>query len=224
MVEAVDSIYNLQEPAILAHPALDEPRRFGVKGKETGEPKYQGNLMLEPKSKDADALKALAIQVAKAAYPGRDIGAEFRAGKFALPFQSGTKLADARKAKLEAAGKSTDGEWQRDKLIIPARSKFQPRLGGFEKGHVVDYEGPAIALNIKKFFFGAEVYAQVNLVAYKGVGANPDGVTAYLNMVVATGKGTRITSAKSASEVFSGYAGRVSDEDPTAGGDDEIPF
>ena len=89
---------------------------------------------------------------------------------------------------------------------------------------MVDYEGPAIALNIKKFFFGAEVYAQVNLVAYKGVGANPDGVTAYLNMVVATGKGTRITSAKSASEVFSGYAGRVSDEDPTAGGDDEIPF
>lgn len=223
MADKVDGIYNLTKPAILAHPNLDEPKPFMRDGKPQGEPKYGGSLALDPEGDDAKAIKALAVQVAKSQWPNRDIGADFRAGKFALPFQNGSKLADDRKAKKEAAGKPADGEWQRGKLIIPARSKFAPRLAGIVNGHVVDFDGPAIAANIKMFYFGAEVLAQINLVPYKGVGANPDGVTAYLNMVLATGKGERISSAKSAAEVFSGYVGHVSQEDPTAGSD-EIPF
>ena len=131
------------------------------------------------------------------------------------------RLADRRK---EKAGKE-DGEYQRGKVIIAARSKYEPKLSGIQAGKVVDYEGDARKLHEKDFFFGAECLAQINFVAYDGVGANPDGVTAYLNMVFVTGKGTKIAGGASAAEAFKGYAGTVSNEDVTGDTlDDEIPF
>ena len=226
MTEKVDGIFNFAKPALLGPiPALDEPKAFMRDGKAQGEPKYSASLSLDPESDDAKGLKALAVQVAKAAFPGRDIGADFRAGKFALPFQNGTKLADDRNAKRGAAGKSADGDWQRGKLVIQARSKFAPRLAVILNGKVTDLDTPLLVQqNLKKFYFGAEVLAQLNLVAYKGVGANPDGVTAYLNILMANGKGTPLSTARSAADVFSGYAGHATDEDPTKGAEDDIPF
>jgi hypothetical protein len=47
-------------------------------------------------------------------------------------------------------------------------------------------------------------------------------VTAYLQQVVSSGQGKQI-GGKLASETFTGFAGKVVDEDPTTG-DDEIPF
>lgn len=212
-----EGLYSFTEPVVMAHPALFEPRGFGKKGKETGEPKYSANFVFNPDSADLKAMKALAVKVARAKWPDRDLKT------LQFPFANGDKLADKRKAK---SGKD-DGAYQRGKVVIAARSKYEPRLAGIENGKIVDYEGEARIKAKPKFYFGVQVFAQVNFVAYEGVGNNPDGVTAYLNMVFSTGKGEKIAGGASAAETFKGYVGHVSAEDPTAGAeqlDDEIPF
>lgn len=213
--QAIDGKFAITNPVILAHPHLFEAVAYKSNGKEKGEPKFGGNLIITP-GPELDALKAKAAAVAKAKWPTRALG------DLKFPFASGDKLADKRKAK---SGKD-DGAYQRGKVVINAKSKYRPRLAIVANGRIVDLEDEAaIAQHKSKFFFGAEVLAEVNFVAYE----NPekDGVTAYLNLVLATGKGTRIAGGASASEVFKGYQGSVSAEDPTAGAvelDDEIPF
>lgn len=203
--EAVSGIYNLTEPVVMTFPNLLTPKAFGQKGKESGELKYSANFSFNPDSADLKAMKATAVRIARAKWPGRELK------ELCFPFSNGTKLADDAKANKK------DREFYRDKVIVAARSKYEPRLSGIENGKVVDYEGDLRAQASKKFFSGAEVLAQVNFVAYKGVGRNPDGVTAYLNMVFTTGKGVRIGGGQTAAEVFKGYVGTISAEDPTAG-------
>jgi hypothetical protein len=220
---ATPGIYSLTKPVILAHPNLAVARAFGPKGRESGTPKFSANLVLDRDSDDLKALQALAAQVAKAKWPGRPFKDADPKKTIQFPFTNGDKLADKRKA----AGKS-DGEFQRGKVIIAARSKYAPRLSALQGGKVVDFEDEnARKAALPLFYFGAEVLAQLNLVAYDGVGANPDGVCAYLNMVFATGKGKRLSGGVSAAESFKGYAGTASYEDPTGGVDsldDEISF
>ncbi len=218
------STYNLTTPAILAHPNLFEPRAFGAKGKETGEKKYSANLVLDPadpkQKADIDGMKAMAAAVAKARWPGRDL----KTLKF--PFTSGDKLIAKRKEK-KGTTYSGDADFQTGKVIIAGRSKYEPRLALLEGGKLIDLDGPARAAAKQKFFFGCEILAQVNFVAYDGVGANPDGITCYLNMVVSLNKGTRLSGGASAAETFRGYVGHTSAEDPTGGeqiADDDIPF
>lgn len=214
--EAISGIYNLTEPVVMTFPNLLTPKKFGQKGKETGEPKYSANFSFNPDSADLKGMKAVAARVARAKWPGRDFK------ELAFPFSNGTKLADDAKANKK------DREYYRGKVVVAARSKYEPHLSGIENGVAVDYENEARQAAAKKFFSGVEVLAQVNFVAYKGVGKNPDGITAYLNMVFTTGKGVRIAGGQTAAEVFKGYVGTISAEDPTAGAaadlDDEIPF
>lgn len=216
--EKTAGIYSLTEPVVMSHPALFEARGFGKKGKETGELKFSANFVFNKDSKDLAAMKALAVKVARAKWPNVDLK------KLKFPFADGTVLADRRKAKAN----KDDGAFQRDKIVVAARSKYEPKLAGFENGVLTDYEDAAMRAKAKsKFFFGAEVLAQFNFVAYDGVGANPDGVTAYLNMVLATGKGERLSQGQSAAQAFGGYVGKASTEDPTGASvsaDDEIPF
>ena len=200
-----DGIYNLTKPVILAHPSLHEARPFGKKGKETGEPKFSANFVFPPDHPDFAGLKQVAIAVAKARWPDRS------PKELKFPFVDGTKQAEKRKEKAN----KDDGEYQRGMIVMAARSKYEPRLAGIENGKVVDYVGPARIAAKSKFYFGVEVLAQFNFAAYDGVGANPDGVTAYLNMVLTTNKGKRLTSAASAAETFKGYVGSASPEDPT---------
>lgn len=209
-------IFTLMKPVVMTHPTLFEARGFGKKGKETGEPKFSANFLFDPSSEDLAGMKKVAAQVARAKWPGRD----FKELKF--PFSSGDKIADRRK---EKSGKD-DSEFTRGKIAVSARSKYEPRLSGVENGKIAEYEGDARLKAKAKFYFGVEVLAQFNFVAYGGVGANPDGVTAYLNMVHTTNRGERLGSGSSATEVFKDYVGHTSQEDPTAGQatDDEIPF
>lgn len=218
MTEAQAGIFNLTSPVVMTFPNLFAPKAFkGKTGKDLGEPKYSANLVFDPASQDFLDIKALVAKLARAKWPGVDFKT------LVLPFINGTKSADDRKAK----GKD-DNEWMRGKVAIPARSKFQPRLSGVENGRIVDYEDEAVqAAKKAKFFFGAEVLAQLNLVAYDPVGSNGRaGVTAYLNMVMVTGKGTKLSGGATAAETFKGYAGAASMEDPTGGAglDDQIPF
>lgn len=214
-------LYSLTAPAIMAHPHLFEARSF--KGK--GEPKFDANFVLDANHPDLAPIKNVIKEVAQAAEPGVAIDA------FGKPLKSGSKLADKRKA--ERGGKYRDeAEYQRDKVVIIARSKYAPNLSVLDNGQVVELrDNEALRAKYKnKFFFGAEAIAEFRFVWYPATkeGDKP-GVTAYLQSVLVTGKGTRLTGARPATEAFSGYLGKVSSEDPTIGvgeasDGDEIPF
>ena len=202
-----DGYYTMTEPAVMAHPALHKPRAFKNNGKDVGEPKYGLSIVLDPKSPEWPAIKAHAAAVAKAAF-GTVEGVKF-------PFKKGDTLADQRKAK----GKE-DGEFQRGKVVLAARSKFPPKLAGMENGRLVDYDtDEKIAASSRKFYFGAEVLALLNFFTTDIKGEKR--VSVYVNAVMVTGKGTKLGGGASAAETFSGYRGAISAEDPT---DDEIPF
>lgn len=230
-----EGVYASTALALLSFPNLDEARAVkGKNGKDTGEPKFSANLEMLPENPDLAAAKALCLKLAKAKWPGRAFGKEAalvddngnpKQATFQFPFTSGDKHAD----KAKAAGK--EREWSRGKVVLTARSKFEPRLSAIIGGKVVEFEGDARLVAAKKHFYtGAEVLWEVNFQAYDGVGQNGvDGVTAYLNMVLASGKGSKIAGGgRSAADVFKGYVGTVSGVDPTAGLgadlDDEIPF
>ena len=218
-------LYTLTEPVLLSHPTLFEAKKFKdpKTGKESGEPKFSANFVFDADSADLKALKKMAAAVAQAKWPGRDVKT------LVFPFKDGTKLADERKAKVEKANKTADGEFQRGKVVLVTRSKFPARLSFIDNGRIVDVDDPLDASEAKvikaksMLFFGAMVLGQFRFVTHE-VGSNTPGVNCYPQMILATGKGTRLTTAKSASETFKGYVGSVSSEDPTSGLDDEIPF
>lgn len=214
-------------PVVMAHPTLITPRKFGPKGKETGEPKFSANFIFDPASADLKALKDGTIALIRGEWPTLDIGGALKEKKLQIPFSDGTDAANARAKECEAKGKKADGEYQRGKTNLVARTKHPPRLAVILNGKVLDLDTEALrAAHAGQFFFGAEVLAQVTLTTHDAVGANPPGVNAYLDMVLATGKGERLAGGASASEVFKGYAGSYSAENPNKGPvrDDEIPF
>ena len=210
MTEAIDGIYNLTQPVVMSFPQLFEAKAFQKNGKQAGEAKYSANFNFPNDSADLKAIKTLAAKLARAKWPDKPFG------DLVFPFTPGDKLADQREEK----GKN-DGDFMRGKTVVSARSKFEPRLSYIEKGKIIELETETAKLAAKsKFYPGVEVLAQFNLVAYDGVGQNKGGVTAYLNMVLSTNKGARIAGGQTASEVFKGYVGAVSAEDPTAPGTD----
>lgn len=226
-----EGVVSLNEPTMLTFPNLMEAKAVMKNGKPTGEPKFSSNFEFEPTAADLSALKAKALEVAKAKWPGRQFGKEAakvddngnaKMPTFMFPFSSGTELAD------KAKGKGKDREFSRGKAVLTARSKYEPRLSVIEGGKLVEKEGDARKAAARMFYSGCLCLAQFNFVAYDGVGQNPDGVTAYLNMVCSLNKGDRLTGGASAAEVFKGYVGTTSAEDPTQGMqsalDDEIGF
>jgi len=211
MSTAIDGIFNFSKPVILTFQNLFVPRTFkDKKGNAKGDPKFDATFMFAPDHPDFDRFKALAGTVAKARWPGVSLATLHK------PWDTGDAKADKRKAKT---GKD-DSDFQRGLIVVIARSTFQPRLSYIENGAMVDLEAEAaVTANKRRFFAGAEVLAQLNLQPYESdLGAN--GVTAYLNIVVATGGGKPIPGiggGARGSDVFKGYAGTVSDRDPTAG-------
>lgn len=183
-------------------------------GKQKGEPKFSAIFVYPPESEDLKAMKALAVNVARAAWPGVDLK------EIQWPFKAGDKYNASREAKGKKPLPEIAG-----KAIITARSKYAPRLSGVENGNVVDYEDDAAKARAKaKFFSGVEVLTEYNFVATEVNGDK--NVSAYLNQVFTTNKGVRAAGGRTAAETFKDYIGHRSAEDPTAGADldDEIPF
>lgn len=231
MTEKSTFIYNFLAPQEMAHPTLDQPKKFKRKGKEVGEPKYSASYVLANDSEDLKGLKATALAAAASKWPGRNIVEDFKAGKFKLPFSSGDKLADAYVEKRKKDGKADDGraDFQRGKTVLKTSSIYPPALSGFVNGKVVDFDRESElykSTGKKMFYFGVQALAQVNFVPYDGVDGGIDGVTAYLGMVLSTNKGERRTGGQSAAEAFSGFVGHSTVEDPTAGEqvNDDIAF
>jgi hypothetical protein len=203
-------IFASTKPARLLFPKVDKAEPFKRNGKEVGDPKFSAGFMLDADNEDLAAIKAKALSVARAKWPGVD------PKTIDWPWKSGDKLAD------KAKEKGKNGEYQRGKVVLTARSKFRPRLAGLENGALVDYEtDAAIALAKPKFYFGAQVLYEVNFVAYEATREGErNGVNAYLNSVVTLNKGERLAGGPSAAETFKGYVGAATSEDPTTGSDD----
>lgn len=221
MTEAAktDGIFNFTQPSVMTFPVLFEAKAFKKNGKETGEPKFKASFLLPKDSDDLKAMKTLAAKLARIKWPDRPFS------ELLFPFASGDAMIEERRKK----GKD-DSEHLHGMVVLTAKSKYEPRLAYVEKNKIIDLETDTAKLAAKgKFYPGVEVLAQVNFVAYDGVGQNKSGVTAYLNMVLSTCKGARLSGGQVASEAFKGYVGSVSAEDPTAPGaggsiDDELPF
>lgn len=233
MSEVIDyaaATFTSDAPVLMSFPQLIVPKAVMKNGKATGEPKFSAGFEFTPDHVDLKRCKALCMKVASEKWPGRNFAAEAatvdkeglrRIPTFVFPFSTGDKLADAAKAK----GK--EREWSRGKAVLTARSIQEPKLSVIDGGRAIDLEGPARAAHAGKFYNGVEVLFQVYFKAYDGVGdTGADGVTAYLNMVVSTNKGAKLSGGgASAAEVFKGYIGTASGFDPTGASlDDEIPF
>lgn len=206
-------IFAMTRPGILAHPTLFTPKPFkGKNGKEKGEPKFASSIVLDTDHPDLAGIKSVIAAVARAAKPDVDLKT------LKTPLANGTVLADKRKA--SRGDKYTgEAEFQRGKAVVIARSKFAPGLSVLENGKIIEITDDVLKAKYKdKFFFGAEALAEWNFVWYDAVdeGGKP-GVTAYLNKILVTGKGTRIAGGRSAADAFSGFAGALSAEDPTGG-------
>lgn len=212
--------YTLTAPVLMAFPNLITPKQVAGKG----DPKFSANFVIAADHPDLAAIKSVVTRIAATRWPGRPVA------EIQIPLKSGTVMADKRLKQLQdkarADGKDpaavvSDGEYQRGKVVVTATSGEDrpPSLSVILNGKIVDLEDPALKVQHKdKFFFGAEVLAQINFATYDGNGSTiPDGITAYLSMVLSTGKGERIGGGqKPASEVFKGYAGSYSAEDPLA--------
>lgn len=186
------------------YPHFFEPRQMMINGKPKGEPKYEVDLLLEPESL-AD-LKTKAVQVARAKWPGRD----FKANPVKFPFKNG----DAIKAKQEAKGKK-GLDYLAGKAVIHATSTYPVQ--------VVDAQGNPI-LDKARVYGGCYGFAEITFAAYDGNGENiPDSVTTYINLAMKSRDGERI-GGRDAKTVFAGVIGKQTQEDPTEGLDDEIPF
>ncbi len=205
-------IFSLTCPVVMAFPTLLEAKAFMKNGKPNGEPKFGAAFIFPASHPDLPELKKALIAAARQKFPSIDLKT------LSLCLNTGEKEVEAARKATEAKGKVYDGkaDFMLGKLVVKARSKYRPALSFIEGNRVVEItDDAAVKQHIGKFFFGAEVLAQFNLVAYDGDARNPAGVTAYLNMVLATGKGTRIGGMqRSAADTFSGYIGSASAVDP----------
>lgn len=227
------------EPVPMAYPHVVVPHVFKRAGKPTGDPFYSGDFCFKPDSEELKQIKAIWQRLCEESFPGRlarEAG-ERKAAKAAglpaptnhlrFPIQDGTALANEDKKK----------EFLRGFAVISAKAYGDraPRLSGFANGAMVNYDDDAKKAHEKEFYAGVEVLVQFYFKTYEGTGKGEnkgrDGIAARLNMVFTTNKGKKFPtgSGPNPAEVFKGYQGKPSPEDPTAGqfddnGDDDIPF
>lgn len=156
-------------------------------------------VIVEPTPNDLKMLKGKAAECARAAYPGRDLK------DLVFPFK-----------------RSKDNP---DVAVIKARSDYAPSLSVLENGKVKELGTPVDLQNYRKWFFGgAKVLIGVTFRPYTVDGK--DGVSAKLGMVLSVAPSDK-SGGRAAAEVFKGYVGTISSEDPggfSTGLDDEISF
>lgn len=183
-------------------PNLFTARAVKIKGRETGEPKYGLSMLLDPT--EIGDLKTAAKTVALAKWPGRTLS------ELKFPFSDGDKLEAAQ------AEAGRDGKFYAGTIVLKASSKFKPVVVDTSRKDIIDHS---------RLYSGCYGYAELNFVAYDGVGQNPDGVTAYVNFVMKSRDGDRI-AGRDAKGVFAGISGGETEPVPSdlSAFDDEIPF
>jgi hypothetical protein len=220
----VSGIVHIMIPVVIGVCNLHTPKKYEGKGEE----KYGATFVMPPDHPDLKPIKDRIVALIKAKWPTLDIGAAIKGGNLMLPYQTGERAVAKYLANLAKKGKQPNDrlDWLKGQIVLKASSKYQPQLSVIQNGKVsAALEGAAITAFKGKFFTGAEALVELNLKAYDAIndGSKP-GITAYLSTVVVTGKGTRRGGGVDPSIAFASYKGSVSNEDPTAGMDDEIPF
>ena len=210
---AQPNLFTLTKAAPAFFMDLHEPKQFMKNGKPKGAAKYSINAVLKPDSEDLKTIAGMCKALADAAFAGQE-GYDWKTAE--KPYKKAETIIDARKKSKAKDGKEYSGDldWIAGTYTLKASSTFAPALSGLEGGRLVEYKTEeARAASKAKFYNGAEVLMQVNLQPYEMDGRY--GVTAYLNMVLTTGKGEkRGGTARAAADVFKGYAGTISHEDP----------
>jgi hypothetical protein len=211
MTNENQGLYDTTVPTpILWTDTLFTPKPFkDSSGKEKGEPKYSTVVLFKANHPDLAPIKVKMTAIARAKWPEADLKT------IIFPLKSGTKDNEKRVAKGKKAR-----DFMEDVAFITTRSKYAPRLSGIENGKIVDYEGAALIAAKGKFYGGVEALVEFNFVA-KEVD-DKRSVTAYLNLVFSTGKGARIGGGKSGADVFKGYVGKPTTENPTEQDDDGV--
>ena len=182
-------------------------------------PGWEVSLMLPMNHPDLPAIDAIIGRLIADNQPNEDVNGN-PIGGAAEPLKSGDALANKRKAAIAKLSppKEPDREYLRGNLLLVARSKFPPALAAVINGVMTDLVTTAQQdAASRMFFMGAEALIQVRFAWYEptALAAN-GGVNAFLNMVAVTGKGEPLGQAqRSATSVFKGYAGQVTNADPT---------
>jgi hypothetical protein len=213
--------YEMTMPAIALYPNLLVAKKVKKGGREVGDPKFSLNLALALDHPDLLPMKKLCAKLALEKWPGRNLRLQAPdPDALMFPFTDGTALANAAKAKVDAGVKDAKlCEFNRGFIIVPCRSKFQPAMACFLNGQPTDLNTDELRkLHGDKFFMGAECLVTINFLAYdRADDRGADGVTARLNAVAVTGKGTRIGgTARSAAGMLGSAQGHATMEDPTA--------
>src|SRR5579859_1214009 len=181
----IKEYFEITTPVVSIWPNVVTPAVYQEKGKPVEDGKFSNKFLFEPDAEVLAAAKRAAAAVAAARWPGRD----FSTLKF--PFESGTKIADAEKAKGD---KGKDREFMRGKVVLTARTKFEPGLAAVVGNDLVDFEGATRPAAKPYFYSGVETLGAVQFEAYDGKAGNPDGITARLKKVVSLNKGERIAA------------------------------
>lgn len=199
-----DSIvtFGLDIPVRMVFANLFEAKRVKINGKETGEPKFSATFLIPPDHPDFTVLVEKAKAVAAAKWPGRSYK------ELKRPFTDGDQMA------AKATAKKKDGSFYTGQVVLKASSQFPPTLVDASRNPVAE------TVNRKLFYSGAFVQAEVNFVAYDGVGNNPDGITAYLNAVAFVRDGERI-AGRDATKSFKFVQGAKTADNPAAGTEDD---
>ena len=199
-------LYAVSNTATLLYPKLFEAVPYMKDGKPKGEPKFSCVFLLKTSHPELTELQKKAVAVAKEKWPGLPVK------NVVFPFKKGDEIA----AKAEKNGKKR--EFYEGMIVLPAATgaKYPPRITDATKGfsQVTDHE---------RLYSGCEVVFEVNFKPYGDPddAKNPPGITAYLQRVCFVKDGKRIQTGKSDADVFSKVVGRESDEDPTAGADED---
>jgi hypothetical protein len=212
----VDNRYTTKEKARMLFGHITTPAVVGKKGTK-GDPQYSITIGL-PAGADLVGLKAKAIAVAKATWPGRALqnpNAPQDPRSIQLPFKSAKARAD------EAKTKGRDGAIYNDFVYtFDARSgmEYPPQIAIRDAdGTIRLLEGTQVGVEGKqKFYNGCFVGVSVSFKAYHsqsegGIGAY-SGVKAFLSSVIWLADGPRIGG--NATETFRHYAGEVTTENP----------
>ena len=246
-MSTVTKTYTFVAPVTLAFPKrLFVPEGFMLKDGKKTDPKYGCDFMIRHTASPDGlfqanpeflAVKSLIEALVQEKWPGANPYARDEITKqlsIMWPWYNGDARADEIKQQ-RANGEKTRGgklpmemEFARGHAVLHTSASRQPTLCGVENGKIVAYEADRLALvRDKLFFFGAEVYAEINFVAAdpQGQGTKPY-VAAYLNMVLGTGRGKRIGESRGdPADVFKDYVGRISTVAPSAGAaSSNVPF
>ena len=212
--------YELTFPAVALYPNLLVAKKVKKNGREVGDPKFSLNLALSANHPDLLPMKRLCAKLALEKWPGRNLRLQAPdPNALAFPFTDGTILADKAKAAVDAGTKDAKlCEFNRGMTIIPCRSKFQPAMACFINGQPTDLNTDELKkLHGDKFFMVAECLVTINFWAYdRADDRGVDGVTARLNAVAVTGKGTRIGGQRSAAGMLGSAQGHATMENPVS--------